>query len=126
MRVRCTTKFDITPTGVRGRSSRGADTMSDWHHARNQQRNWETVNQILSLRTLPTNITQPEKSEDLGLWIFEFEIEQPGAWTLDQDPLGALKSDCRDVPMIVGLTENHKLDPYLVPDENITFTIVDK
>ena len=115
-RITCRTQFDITATGVRNNFHRNRvpfdtvqgiriDTDQAWNRARNQQRNWETINQVLSLRALPTDITDPVviEQDGLRLWQFEFSVEQPGALAADGDTVGALKQDCVGVPMITGL-----------------------
>ncbi len=133
MRVGCITQFDITATGVkshfnisrmpfRDNSGRLISTLQEWNHARNQQRNWETVNQVISLRTLPEDITFPVK-ENNG-WSFEFTVENPSTVEMYGDPVGALISDCQDVPMLIGLGENKDIGVYLVPGHNIHFEIV--
>ena len=138
-RIRCETLFDITATGVRSVSrnrvpfvddtGRTIKTELDWNRARNQQRNWETLNQIIALRTLPTNISQPQRqaTEDLVRWCFEFDMEQTQGLEIDGDSLGALKKDCEDVPMLVQLGEIPGIDPKLQIDRNVWFrTIADK
>ena len=128
MRIICRTRFDITATGVRNsfykNRADAADTVA-WTRSRNQQRNWETVNQIISLRTLPTNITPPKRVTQTGenLWIFEFDIEQPATVGTDEDPVGMLKADCRDVPMLTGLDEDPGLDGVLIVNTNIEFVV---
>ena len=134
-RITCRTQFDITATGVRNNFHRNRvpfdtvqgiriDTDQAWNRARNQQRNWETINQVLSLRALPTDITDPVviEQDGLRLWQFEFSVEQSGALAADGDAMGALKQDCVGVPMITGLTENAGVDDALIVDRNITFT----
>ena len=134
-RITCRTQFDITATGVRNNFHRNRvpfdtvqgiriDTDQAWNRARNQQRNWETINQVLSLRALPTDITDPVviEQDGLRLWQFEFSVEQPGALAADGDAVGALKQDCVGVPMITGLAENAGVDDALIVDRNITFT----
>jgi hypothetical protein len=134
-RITCRTQFDITATGVRNNfhrnrvpfdTAQGVKIDSDqaWNRARNQQRNWETINQVLSLRALPTDITDPVviEQDGLRLWQFEFSVEQPGALAVDGDTVGALKQDCVGVPMITGLTENAGVDDALIVGRNITFT----
>jgi len=133
-RITCRTQFDITATGVRNNFHRNRvpfdtvqgiriDTDQAWNRARNQQRNWETINQVLSLRALPTDITDPViiEQDGLRLWQFEFSVEQPGALAADGDAVGALKQDCVGVPMITILTENTGVDDVLIVDRNITF-----
>ncbi len=136
-RLRCTTLFDITVTGTRGnyrtaqipgQDSNGDEitNLDDWHRSRNKQRNWETVNQLISLRTLPENITNPVYDNDTKTWMFEFDI--PTVTAFDNGRmLGALLDDCNNVPMILGLDEGHDLAPVLLPggeDCNIWFDIL--
>ena len=135
MKVLCRTLFDCTYTGITGhlrpqhlpfttKTGLVIDTAEQWNRARNQQRNWETINQVLSLRALPTDITDPViiEQDGLRLWQFEFSVEQPGALAADGDAVGALKQDCVGVPMITGLAENAGVDDALIVDRNITFT----
>jgi len=62
MRILCRTLFDCSATGVTGHyrpsqvpfEDSAGNTIAnqhDWMFARNQQRNWETLNQLISLRT---------------------------------------------------------------------------
>ena len=133
-RITCRTQFDITATGVRNNFHRNRvpfdtaqgiriDTDQAWNRARNQQRNWETINQVLSLRALPTDITDPVviEQDGLRLWQFEFTVEQAGALAADGVAVGALKQVCVGVPMITGLAENAGVDDALIVDRNITF-----
>ena len=130
IRVRCSTQFDITATGTRSHqkssrmpfqddSGRMIDNTDAWLHSRNRQRNWETLIQLISLRTFPTDVAVPVKADDI--WVFEFTIEQPSSIDLNGDPVGILITDCRDVPMITGLDEGAGVGNMLVPGGNITF-----
>ena len=106
---------DITATGV----IRGADADSE---ERNQQRNWETVLQCISLRTQPHNIAEPQagmgsmKLFDFGdfyeggqkVWTWTWTIESAGVYDLPGKPLGALLQDLEQVPIITGLNETAK------------------
>lgn len=134
MRVRCRTSFDITQTGVRHNMNRTKLPFKDlagtlirdeaqWTRSRNQQRNWETLMQIISLRTLPENISAPQRDQDQ--WSFEFDVPAPGSVANISGPLGQLSEDCRDVPMIVGLDETAVSFPYLSPGSNVFFNMVD-
>jgi hypothetical protein len=135
MRVVCRTSFDITATGVKSHYNAGRmpftddsgqriNTLEDWNRARNQQRNWETINQLISLRTLPEDITVPmEINDDSRCWQFEFTVDNVSNIELHGDPVGILIQDCRDVPMLMGLKELPGLDPCLVPGRNIYFEI---
>lgn len=118
-RITCSTQFDITATGVRHRNNKAAATRpgesqhSDdrtWYRMRNQQRNWETLNQIISLRTLPEDITEPERQGDL--WQFSFVVPDINQTMLNQDPVGLIRQDIEQVPMITGLEESAGCLPY--------------
>ena len=137
MRIRCRTNFDITATGVKSHFSPGripfvddaGKTVADlagWHRSRNQQRNWETVNQIIALRTLPEEITLPELIEQdaVKTWKFEFQVDSPSTIELDGDPVGALNRDCQDVPMLLGLDEGEDIGICLIPGTNIYFEVI--
>lgn len=132
----CRTQFDITATGVKSHFSPGRipfvddagrtiAAIGDWHRSRNQQRNWETVNQIISLRTLPDEISSPEKIEKDGekYWRFKFTVETASTIEMAGDPVGALIRDCQDVPMLTDLDEDPGIGACLVPGHNIHFEI---
>lgn len=112
-----TTLVDITATGVvRSNGQRDVE--------RNQQRNWETVLQILGLRTQPHVISFPYKimcaeSDVHGLfgnfntgkhvaWRFEFDADHPGAYGTEDGSVAGLAADFEEVPIITGLTETAK------------------
>ena len=64
------THFDCTPTGTKSyrklqngyvdNSGRTISTLDDWNFSRNQQRNWETILQCVSLQTQPMNVSEPQ------------------------------------------------------------------
>jgi hypothetical protein len=132
MKIQCQTLFDITATGVTGHikpsrmpyvdqaGSRITDTES-WNRSRNQQRNWETLTQLIQLRTQLSELTTPVKDQDR--WIFEFATDIEGLFELDQDPLGILKSDCAGVPMLTKLGEIDTAGNVLVVEKNIWFSL---
>ena len=110
MKIRCTTTFDITATGVTGHckpsrlpftdaSGQTIASEAEWNRARNQQRNLETITQLLSLRTQIDNVTRPVFDNDH--WSFEFEVESDTIFALADDPLGVIKDDCYGVPMLL-------------------------
>lgn len=133
--ISCATKFDITPTGIKGHQRQSIlpcqdllgkiiDTNHEWMKARNQQRNWETLNQIIGLRTLPSNFTAVHVNN--SWWQFSFDIEHASHVAWGADPLGALRYDCKNIPMIIGLEERRGLVAILEPytdDPNIVFEI---
>jgi len=135
MKYVCTTLFDCTSTGITGhfrigqipfqdRSGRHINNINDWNRSRNQQRNFETLLQIISLRSQPERIAAPQKTSQ-G-WSFSFEVEAESTFTLDGDPdvFAALYKDCNGVPMITGLDESQNIDPVLKPKQNIWFESV--
>lgn len=140
MKLQCRTLFDCTFTGVTGnyrsghthfvdRSGRLIDSITAWNFARNQQRNWETLLQMISLRTQPTIVCYPHNSTDM--WEFEFEIENIGVYSLSPqgDNIDILLAECHGIPMIVGLTETTPLEPNLVTTgstQNIWFKTINK
>ena len=125
----CATLIDITPTGViKGDSSK-----------RDQQRNWETVLQVLGLKTQPIILGGPELLSDIDgvskifgefyqtmqkVWIFKFASER-NIYTVDQ-----LYEDFEQVPVITGLDESAR---FMLPIfhsygilKNIYFSTVDE
>ena len=103
--ITCATLIDITNTGViKGQSD-----------ARDQQRNWETVVQLLSLKTQPLIIRGPKcfDKEELAylnfgefyqgqhkVWAFQFRGERDDFYSFEQ-----LEEDFDLVPIILGLDE---------------------
>jgi hypothetical protein len=108
------TLVDITPTGV-------TRFRPEVEHQRNQQRNWETVLQVLGLRTQPLHIRGPIcVSEDLKEWRSAFGEMYEGihkiwvfTWAVDREDIflanGAdrdlLEKDFEQVPIVNGLDE---------------------
>ena len=138
MRVMCRTLFDCTWTGVTGhfresqlpyttKSGLTLQTQADWNRARNQHRNWESILQIISLRTQPMNVSRPVKQSD-G-WCFEFEVEAAGVLssTYGSGNLDGLIADCEGVPMVTGLDEAGAVAATLHAhgdNQNIWFTAI--
>ena len=133
MKIQCQTLFDITATGTTGHvkpsrmpyqdliGTKISDTET-WNRSRNQQRNWETVTQLISLRTQVDNLQKPLKIQDC--WQFEFEVENENLFNNGIDRLAVLKTDCIGVPMLTGLNESIDIGTVLFVDKNIWFTIV--
>jgi hypothetical protein len=140
MKISCRTLFDCSRTGVTGhyRSSeipfvdavgQPVNNQSDWNRSRNQQRNLETLLQIIGLRTQPQNISNPVCQNNT--WEFEFECESEGVYEIhgNADPLAGLKTDCEGVPMMLNLQEHPSLAPTITTtgtDQNIWFSAVNK
>ena len=138
MKIVCRTLFDCSYTGVTGhfrvseipfvdRVGQKVNNQADWHHSRNQQRNWETLLQIVSLRTQPADLTVPVYKD--GAWEFEFRSESEGVFEIhgNPDPLAGLKDDCEGVPMMLNLKEQPSLSPTITTSgssQNIWFSTV--
>jgi hypothetical protein len=131
MKIQCQTLFDITATGTTGHVKPSRMPFTDlagtkitdtelWNRSRNQQRNWETVTQLVSLRTQVGNLQEPVMIQDR--WQFEFEVENENLFTNGMDNLAVLKADCQGVPMLTELNESKSNDTVLVVDKNIWFT----
>lgn len=132
MRIQIATHFDCTATGTTGHFrqtqmpfvDRAGQTITneiEWNRSRNQQRNFETLLQLIGLYTQPLDLTQPSYSADTKMWMFEFAVEFEGLFATESDRLGLLKQQARGVPMIVGLNESPQSQRQLEPDANIFF-----
>lgn len=135
MKYRCQTLFDITATGVTGHCKanrmpfvdRAGQKIHDeisWNRSRNQQRNWETITQILSLRTQLFDITNPIADQSGSRWMFEFETETDGIYGPESDPVSVLRQDAAGVPMLRELNNDPDIETVLVtegPRQNIWF-----
>lgn len=111
----CQTLFNITVTGVlnRAKPEIGVDP-NEWLLKRNTQCNYDTIIQVISLRSQPENMTIPKKAigkadkfgylyqkkKNYTIWQFEFEIQHHSVFENGITPLGALYNDCDGVPMI--------------------------
>lgn len=132
-KFRCCCLFDITATGVTGhfKSSRipfrdrAGQTITDdatWNRARNQQRNLETLMQLIGLRTQVDNLTTPERRD--GRWEFEFTTDVADVYGTADDPVSVLRMDAEGVPMITTLDNGEIMATALVtsgPDQNVWF-----
>jgi hypothetical protein len=118
------TLLDITKTNVLQHSVEKTKE-------RNQQRNFETVCQLLGLRTQLFNISNVWRMEDIAVaqfkfgsfylgdlgfkynvWSFSFSIEFDEVYRLNDDPYGTIKNDFVYVPAIVGLDEQMPAPPH--------------
>jgi hypothetical protein len=127
------------------RSRPNVDDIDGWLRKRNTQCNFDTVLQIISLRSqpevtkLPTKIEMSESEfEKFGFayemqdkfsycWSFEFEIQHTSVFENGIVPLGSLYSDCDGVPMIVCGEQNVPTSSFLnttVELKNIYFEIM--
>lgn len=136
-KVVCYTLFDCTATGILNHARATQLPLTDrqggvigdqqaLNRARNQQRNWETLTQLISLRCQPLILLEPQQLQDvsialLGLnrraskiWTFEFSSEFADIYDIGTESLAALIQDCDGVPLITGLTESaENLEPVI-------------
>lgn len=138
MKIICKTLFDCTYTGITGnfkagqipftdRAGQSIQNIASWNKSRNQQRNWETIMQLISLNTQPQDIVPPKCNN--GMWQFEFRVESADVFAANNssDPLAGLKQNCTGVPMITNLNENNHIEPVLSAqgtDQNIWFEAI--
>jgi hypothetical protein len=136
MKYVCQTLFDITATGVTGHCKsarmpfrdRAGQTINNeeaWNRSRNQQRNWETLTQILSLRTQLFLLTDPVSDLTGTRWMFEFETESDGIYGPESDPVAVLRADANGVPMLRELNNDPDIENMLVTEgarQNIWFS----
>lgn len=137
MRYVCQTLFDITATGVTGhfrptrmpftdQAGQKIHNHESWNRSRNQQRNWETLTQIVGLRTQIFDLQLPVRDSGGTTWMFEFETELDGLFGPDSDPTQILREDSEGVPMILGLDNRSDLRPVIInqgPDQNVWFAV---
>lgn len=141
-RLRCYTLFDITPTGVTNRRKPAIiDNEVSWEEQRNTQCNYDTIIQVLSLRSQPENISHVEKKEitdqKFGFlyddekpqqyWTFEFTIPHKSVFDDGYNDLGLLYYDCEEVPMIKSKLTWEKLPAFLDTNPelcNIYFEVI--
>lgn len=137
--IRCYTLFDITKTNVvhrRPPPDYSPEEIRAWQQKRNTQCNLDTITQVISIRAQPENLTDPikRKIEDSNFgtelspqhyWTFDFSVNYEQVFNDDTGELGALISDCNNVPMIK--TDGIEADTYLdtTPEKrNIYFEVL--
>lgn len=124
------TLVDITKTG---------DVSSINSVTRNQQRNYETLFQVLGLRSQIMSMTEPivqllditgskfgsKYSGFHHVWSFTFGVEKDMVYAKTDDPFGSLKEDFINVPIIDNLEESISFSTpsFIVagPETNIYF-----
>ena len=135
MKFACQTRFDITVTGITGhckpaqmpfrdRAGQVIQDTESWNRSRNQQRNWETLTQILGLRTQLFALTIPIPDQTGTRWMFEFETETDGVYGPEEDPTRVLRADANGVPMLRELNNTPEIESILItdgPNQNIWF-----
>lgn len=145
--IRCYTLFNITQTGVLNRSKPPLDmNIGEWTFKRNTQCNYDTILQIVSIRSQPEVFKSPvvndiksyevkyfgskyndSRNRKYSCWIFDFGVQHANVFTDSDDVLGALYKDCDGVPMIIVGGEHSSLTTFLSTDKelkNIHFEIL--
>lgn len=132
-RIRCYTLFDITKTGITNRT-KPSSNIEQWVHDRNTQCNFDTLLQVISLRSQPEVVKDPVKtsiessifgSSINSCWMFEFEVHHSSVFDDGNTELGSLYDDCNNVPMIK--TSQYDMSTFLHTStelKNIHFEVV--
>ena len=137
------TLVDITETGdLRGSGK-----------TRNQQRNFETLQQCVSMLAQPWSLSSPSKKQfvsihkrlkdtgttfgtkhdftqeilsNLNVWTWRFGIERNGVFGGALGDAGILQNTLQDIPIISGLDENCVLDPavFSIRDEDRNILLI--
>ena len=151
MRIKCYTLYDITQTNVNFRKKNTEIVPADEMKKRSQQSNFETILQIINMRSQPEEISESELTviniDDLknfnfgylyeksynktiskiNVWSFTFSVDHADVFNNGINDLGSLSDDCNQVPMILKLEETFKLSNQMnISDEqrNIYFEIL--
>ena len=151
MRIKCYTLYDITQTNVNFRKKNTEIVPVDEMKKRSQQSNFETILQIINMRSQPEEISESELTviniDDLkdfnfgylyeksynktinkiNVWSFTFSVDHADVFNNGINDLGSLSDDCNQVPMILRLEETFKLSNQMtISDEqrNIYFEIL--
>ena len=130
--IKCHTLFDVTNTGITNRKppiNIPEDKLLDWQHDRNKQNNFDTLVQVISLRTQPEEISKPivtevdftddkfgflfNDEEPQQSWNFTFTVYYKNVYNDGINELGLLYDDCDGVPMLKIGTEWDKLPNFL-------------
>ena len=145
--IKCYTLFDICFTGISKRNPPAnleEDKVKQWHVNRNRQINFDTIVQVISLRSQPEQISTVEKSvinlkdfQNFGFmyhddgeqncYVFNFSVPHKEVFEDGYSSLGALYQDCDGVPMIKLESDWDKLPSFLdsSPElRNIYFEVI--
>jgi hypothetical protein len=151
MRIKCYTLYDITQTNVNFRKKNTEIVPADEMKKRSQQSNFETILQIINMRSQPEEISNSELTviniddlkdfnfgylyeksynktiKKINVWSFTFSVDHADVFNNGINDLGSLSDDCNQVPMILKLEETFKLSNQMnISDEqrNIYFEIL--
>lgn len=151
MRIKCYTLYDITQTNVNFRKKNTEIVPADEMKKRSQQSNFETILQIINMRSQPEEISNSELTviniddlkdfnfgylyeksynktiKKINVWSFTFSVDHADVFNNGINDLGSLSDDCNQVPMILKLEETFKLSNQMnISDEqrNIYFEVL--
>lgn len=134
MKILVRTLFDCSATGITGnfrlaqlpfrdKTNNVITDIASWSRSRNQQRNWETLMQVLGLRCQLNNVEDSQYRNNA--WEFTFEVENPDIFGINQS-LQLLRDDCDGVPMLIIQDSNSQ--PSILhthgSDQNIWFETI--
>ena len=143
--IRCYTLFNITKTGIRQRGKIPDDVQVDkFIKQRNSQNNFDTLLQVISLRSQPEVFKDPifrnidlkelnfgfiyESTKEMcDVWYFDFEVHHPSVFNDGINQFGNLYKDCNNIPMMKVEKEHTMLSNFLdiSPElQNIYFEFV--
>ena len=122
------------------------DDIQTWIHKRNTQCNFDTILQVISMRSQPEVVKIPVRQEltenEIGkfgflyqlqesapnyYWRFEFEVQHSSVFENGIIPLGSLYKDCEGVPMLICKEQVEDVPAFLnITEElrNIYFEVV--
>ena len=115
-KIQIRTKIDITNSGVR-RAEEGTEKQF------NQFRNFTTFQQVLGIRSIFTIVENPKQVKNE--WVFVIDTDREDVYSSSEDPLGYLKSDLDNIPVIIGLDESKAVkQPFIVTSGSSPNTVV--
>lgn len=142
-KITCHIMFDITYTGIRQRSKipEGVN-IENFIYQRNTQHNFDTVLQVISLRSQPEILTYPivnninlndfeyfgfmYTDESVSVWSFDFQVQHSNVFDDGNSIFGYLYNDFNGIPLILCGKEYQKLTNFIdiYPEtKNIHFTL---
>jgi hypothetical protein len=110
--------IDITKTNIQRNNRAQGSSLSqkEWDFKRNQERNWQTVIQLLGLRFQPETITAPvrldnQRPASLGFGWMYGPLDDITVWKCrcryEQDvDLWLIRGDFDNIPIVTGLDES--------------------
>ena len=133
------TLIDVSPTGIISEFRKDIplpfvddlkniiNNTETWNTSRNEQRNWETFVQCISIRSQPILLEKPVVEEisvgPLGftgfkgkkkVWTFEFGFETPDIYLEGGDAVKLLKDQLDMVPIVTKLRETVTLSSSII------------